>query len=85
VQGGSKGEFSELSFEHTDKFIDNELGSTGWYDRSITGMCMELEGNTGKCEVVRIGHDKAKVTMATTAASGSDGACIGIYSLGEEF
>jgi len=45
----------------------------------------ELEGNTGKCEVVGSGHDKTKVTMAATAMSGRDGMCIGINFLGEEF
>jgi len=86
VQGGSKGEFSNLSFEHTDEFTDNKLGSTGWNDRSVTRMCRELECNTGKCEVVSIGHDdKAKMTMVATAMSGRDGTCIGINFLGEEF
>ncbi len=85
MQGGSKGEFGKFRFEHVDKFIDNKLGSTGWYNRGVTRMHRELEGNTGKCEVVSGGHDEAKVTMAATAMSGWDGAHIGINFLGEEF
>jgi len=85
THGGSNGEFRNLSFEHVDKFADNKLGSTSWNVRSITGMCRELEGNTSKREVVGIGHDKAKVTMAATTTSGRDGTCICINFLGEEF
>jgi len=85
VQGGSKGEFSNLSFEHTDEFTDNKLGSTGWNDRSVTRMHRELEGKTGKLEVVGSRHDKAEVSMATTTMSRRDGMRIGINFLGEEF
>jgi len=75
VQGGSKGELGNLSFEYADEFADNKLGSTTWNYRSITGMRRELECNTSKHEVISIRHDEAKVTMAAAAASGWDGAC----------
>jgi len=78
TQGGSKGEFGKYRFEYVDKFIDNKLGSTCWYNRGITSMRRELEGNTSKCEVVSSGHDEAKVTMAATTMSGRDGMHIGI-------
>jgi len=85
VQGGSKGEFSKLSFEDTDKFADSKLGGTCPQDGIVARMCRELEGNTGKGEVVGSRHDKAKVTMAATTMSRGDGACIGIDFLCEEF
>jgi len=85
VQGGGEGEFGNLGLENVDKFTDNKLSGTGWYDRGMAKMCRELEGNTGKCEVVGSRHDKTKVTMAATAMSRWDGTCIGINFLGEVF
>jgi len=48
-------------------------------------MHRELEGNTGKLEVVGSRHEKAKVSMATATTSRGEGSCIGIDFLGEEF
>ena len=85
MQGGSEGEFGNLSFEYVDEFADKKWGSTGRNDRSITGMCRELECNTSKHEVAGIGHDEAKVTMDAATMSGWDGTCISINFLAEEF
>jgi len=48
-------------------------------------VCRELKLNSSKSHVGSIGHDKAEVTMETTAMCGRDGMGIGVDFFGEKF
>ncbi len=76
-------EFLERGFIKADVF----LARSGIGSDSMSGcrarMCRELEDNAGKQSVFRNGHDEAKMSMATPAASGRNGSGIGIEFFGE--